>query len=378
MTEYARYLGFDQHKDTVVIAQARAGRGPDELLGTIRNREEYVERWLRERSREWGTLKDVLVCYEAGPCGYGLYRQMTRMGVACRVVAPSLTPRKPGERIKNDHRDAGKLARFLRAGELTPVWVPDAQHEALRDLVRVREAAREDLLRQQHRLGKLLLRQGKYPPEGVRAWTCAYEGWLDKLQFEQGAHQALLPDMRQAVLTAKQRVAKLEGDMAEVVGASPWAPVIAGLRCFRGIELVVAATLVTEMGGTGRFARPRDLMGYAGLVPGENSSGTRTHRTSTGHTGNHHLRRVLIEAAWAYRHIPKVGRVLERRQRGQPAEVVQIAWRAQVRLNKRYRQLMARGKDRNKVVTALARELLGFIWEAMQVLPMPAAAEAQV
>jgi transposase len=378
MRDYARYVGFDQHKETIVIAQARAGRDPEESLGKIQNREEDIAHWLRQRCREWGSLKEVLVCYEAGPCGYGLYRQMTRMGVACQVVAPSLTPRRPGERIRTDRRDARKLAGFLRAGELSPVWVPDETHEALRDLVRAREAAQQDLLRLRHRLSKMLLRQGKYPPPGVRAWTCAYEEWLDKLQFSQSLHQALLAEQRQAILTAKQLVVRLGEGIAEAVAASPWAPVVAGLQCFRGIELVGAATLATELGAMGRFSHPRDMMGYAGLVPSEDSTGESIHRGCTGHGGNHHLRRILVEAAWHYRHAPAVGRALGKRQCGQPAKVIEIAWRAQVRLHKRYRRLLARGKEKNKVITALARELVGFIWEAMRVLPVPAATEAQV
>jgi transposase len=373
MADYARYLGFDQHKETVAIAEARAGREREDYLGTVRNREEDIARWLRQRAREWGGLADVLVCYEAGPCGYALYRQMKRLRVACEVIAPSLTPRKPGERIRTDRRDARKLSRLLRAGELTAIWVPDEEHEALRDLVRGREAALEDVLRQRHRLSKLLLRQGKYPPAGLRAWSKAYERWLDTLPWEQPIHQDLMAEMRHAIESAQQRVAHLEGRLAEAVAGSAWAPTVAGLECFRGVELVVAATLVVEVGAAGRFLHPRDLMGYAGLVPGEDSSGESIRRSTTGPGGNHHLRRVLIEAAWAYVHVPKVGRRLAQRQRGQPAEVLAIAWRAQVRLHKRYRQLMARGKERNKVITALARELCGFLWEALQILPMPPA-----
>jgi len=374
MREYTRYLGFDQHKETITIAMARAGREPEEFLGTIRSREEDVGRWLHQRSREWGGLEEVLVCYEAGPCGYELQRQLKQMGVACEVVAPSLTPRKPGERRKTDRRDAKKLSRLLRSGELSPIWVPDEAHEALRELLRGREAAVEDVLRHRHELSTLLLRHRKHPPVEVRAWSQAYQRWLDGLKWEQPIHQDLMAEMRQAILTAQQRVARLEDRLREAVAASPWAATVGGLGCFRGIDLVVGATLVAEIGAAGRFLHPRGLMGYAAFVPGESSSGPRTRRTDTGPGGNHHLRRVLVEAAWAYVHRPSVGEKLARRQRGQPAEVIDIAWRAQVRLHKRYRQLMARGKDRNKVVTALARELCAFVWEALQVLPTPEAA----
>jgi transposase len=378
MAEYARYLGIDQHKDTLVIAMACAGRDPAYVLGRVRNREEDIARWLNRQRRQWGTLDDMLCCYEAGPCGYGLHRQMGRMGVACEVIAPSLTPRKPGERVRTDKRDATKLAILLRGGELTPIWVPDAQHEALRDLVRAREAAQEDLLRQRHRLSKFLLRQSQFPPGGVRPWTRGYEDWLNKLEMRHGAHRVLLPELRQAILTAKQRVSRLDTAIEEVVAQSPWYPVIQALQCFRGIQLLTAVTLVVELGAVARFARPRQLMAYAGLVPMENSSGQTVRRGPTTGAGNTHLRRIVIEAAWHYRHRPGIGRVLERRQRGQPAEVIDIAWRAQLRLHKRYRILMGRGKEKNKVITALARELLAFIWEAMQVLPTPDVTEAAV
>ena len=371
MTEYARYLGIDQHKDSLVIAMARAGREPAVVLGRIRNRGEDIAHWFRRQGREWGGLEQVLCCYEAGPCGYGLYRQMTHMKVACQVIAPSLTPRKPGERVRTDRRDATKIATLLRGGELTAIWVPNEEHEALRDLLRAREAAQADLVRQRHRLGKFLLRQGQYPPEGVRAWTLAYEAWLDKLKLAQAIHQLLLPELRQTILTAKQRLARLETAIHEAVLQSPWYAAVQALQCFRGIDLLTAATLVAELGAVARFVEPRQVMAYAGLVPMEDSSGQTTRRGRTTLAGNTHLRRVVVEAAWHYRHSPKVGQALERRQKGQPAEVLEVAWRAQVRLHKRYRKLLARGKQKNKVITALARELLAFIWEAWQKLPMP-------
>lgn len=374
MTEYARYLGIDQHKDSLVIAMACAGREPAVVLGRIENREENIAQWFRREARVWGGLQHVLCCYEAGPCGYGLYRQMTRMQVACQVIAPSLTPRKPGERVRTDRRDAIKMATLLRGGELTPIWVPDEEHEALRDLVRAREAAQGDLVRQRHRLRKFLLRQGQNPPEKVRVWTLAYEAWLNRLQLSQPVHQVLLPELRETVLSAKQRVARLETAIQEATDASPWSAAIQALQCFRGIDQITATTLVSELGAVGRFAQPRQLMAYAGLVPSEDSSGLSIRRGRTTLAGNTHLRRVVVEAAWHYRHRPQVGRRLARRQKGQPAEVIDVAWRAQLRLHKRYCKLLGRGKEKNKVVTALARELLAFIWEAWQKLPMPSVA----
>jgi len=296
---------------------------------------------------------------------------MVEMQVACQVIAPSLTPRKPGERVRTDRRDATKLAVLLRAGELTPIWVPDAEHEALRDLIRAREAARVDLLRQRHRLSKFLLRQGQYPPEGVRAWTKAHARWLDQLALKERAHQVLLPELRQTILGVEQRVARLDTAIREAVLSSPWCAAIQALQCFRGVDLLTAATLVAELGAVARFAKARQVMAYAGLVPSEDSSGQTIRRGRTTAAGNTHLRRVVVEAAWHYRHTPKVGRRLEQRQKGQPAEVIDVAWRAQIRLHKRYRKLMARGKEKNKVITAIARELLAFLWEAWQVLPIP-------
>jgi transposase len=371
MREYARYLGIDQHKDNLVMAMAYAGREPAVVLGRIQNREEDIAHWFRRQGRVWGGLKDILCCYEAGPCGYGLYRQLTAMEVACQVIAPSLTPRRPGDRVRTDRRDAIKMATLLRGGELTAIWVPNEEHEALRDLIRAREAAQGDLTRQRHRLSKFLLRQGQHPPVGVRAWTMAYEVWLNTLQLPQAVHQVLLPELRQVVSSAKQRVARLDTAIQEAIAHSPWYAAIQALQCFRGVDWLTATTLVAELGAVARFVKPRQMMSYAGLVPTEDSSGLSTHRGRTTLAGNTHLRRVVVEAAWHYRHRPQVGRALERRQKGQPAEVIEVAWRAQVRLHKRYRKLLARGKEKNKVITALARELLAFIWEAWQKLAMP-------
>jgi len=350
---------------------ANAGRESAVVLGRIHNREEDVAFWFRRQGRAWDGLTNVLCCYEAGPCGYGLYRQLTRMNVDCQVIAPSLTPRKPGEKVRTDRRDAMKMAVLLRGGELTPIWIPDEEHEALRDLVRAREAAKGDQVRQRHRLSKFLLRQGHHPPANVGAWTLAFWEWLNRLEMPSTVHQVLLPELREAVLSAKQRVARLETAIQEATQSSPWSTAIGALQCFRGIDHITATTLVSELGAVGRFVKPRQLMAYAGLVPSENSSGLSIRRGPTTKTGNAHLRRVVVEAAWHYRHSPKVGRKLEGRQKGQSAEVIEVAWRAQVRLHKRYRKLLARGKEKNKVVIALARELLGFIWEAWQVMDVP-------
>jgi transposase len=304
------------------------------------------------------------VCYEAGPCGYVLYWQLMALGVACEVVAPTLIPVKAGDRVKTDRRDAQKLARSYRSGDLTAVWVPDAAHEALRDLVRAREAAKKDQLRARHRLGKFLLRRGRRAPSGTKAWTGKYMRWVKALCFEHVAHEATHLDYVAEVEHAAGRVTRLEQAIDEAVAAAPapWRAVIAGLQALRGIAKVSAVTIATEVGSFARFTTPRPLMGYTGIVSREYSSGPRQRRGAITKTGNAHLRRIVVEAAWAYRHKPSIGATLRRRQQGLSAEVTEIALKAQHRLHTRYRHLIARGKETPQVVTAVARELLGFLW----------------
>lgn len=252
------------------------------------------------------------------------------------------------------------------------MWVPDEEHEALRDLVRARETARDDLARQRHRLQKFLLRQGVHCPEGINAWTGRYEGWLNTVKFGRVTHQEVWAEQRQAIREAEGRLARLSKAQEEAIGSSRWRPVVEALQCLRGIKVVTAATLVVELGERAEFCGPEQLMSYSGLVPEEDSSGEKIRRSGITKAGNAHVRRVLVEAAWHYRHRPAVGQVLKRRQQGQPVEVLEISWRAQQRLHARYRKLLGRGKDKNKVVVAVARELLAFVWEIMQVVPMSA------
>jgi transposase len=311
-----------------------------------------------------GTLK---CCYEAGPTGYALYWQLTQLGVTCEVIAPWLVPTKPGDRVKTDRRDAEKLARCYRAGELTPVWVPDEAHEALRDLVRAREAAKKDQLRHRHRLGKFLLRHGKRPTEAGQAWTQKYVNWIRiHARFDQAALQATLAHYLEEVDHIAERIAKLEQAVDEAVAQAPpeIRAVIEALQALRGVAQTTAATVVCELGSLTRFPSPRQLMGYSGLVSREYSSGNRIQRGAITKTGNAHLRRVLVEAAWTYQHRPNVqGRVLRRQKSlALSDEARRIAWKAQQRLHKRFTALAARGKNPNQIVTALARELLGFMW----------------
>jgi transposase len=357
-----RFVGLDVHAETIAVAVAESA-GEVRSLGIIPNRPESVRRMIGKL----GPVEKLKCCYEAGPTGYVLYWQLTQLGVACEVIAPSLVPVKAGDRVKTDRRDAEKLARCYRAGELTAVWVPDAAHEALRDLVRAREGAKKDQLRHRHRLGKFLLRHGKRPVEAGQAWTRKYLNWIRiHVRFEQPALDATVEHYLHEVEHAAERILKLENAIDEAVAQAPAEirTVIEALQALRGVAQTTAATVVCELGSLARFQNPRQLMGYSGLVPREYSSGNRVQRGAITKTGNAHLRRVLVESAWTYQHRPNVqGRMLRRQKSlALSEEARQIAWKAQQRLHKRYVTLAARGKHKGQIVTALARELLGFMW----------------
>ncbi len=359
MEKDSRFVGLDVHAETITVAVAEAG-GEVRPLGTIPNTPDAVRRLITKL----GARERLRVCYEAGPTGYVLYRQLTELGVHCAVVAPTLVPVKAGDRVKTDRRDAEKLARSYRSGDLTPVWVPDAAHEALRDLVRAREAAKQDQLRARHRLSKFLLRHGRRVPAGFKAWGAKHGAWLNTVRFDAPAQEATLADYRHEVDHATERIARLERTLTAVVAAAP-APVravIAALQALRGIAALGAVTIVTEVGQFSRFAHADALMGYSGAVPSERSSGPKTRRGAITKTGNAHLRRILMEAAHPYRHRPAVGYTLRVRQRGLSEEIKAIAWKAQHRLHARYRHLSDKGKPLPKVITAVGRELLGFVW----------------
>ena len=354
-----RFVGLDVHADTIAVAVAEPG-GDVRSLGVIPNRPESV----RKLMKKLGPPASLRACYEAGPTGYVIYWQLTTLGVPCEVVAPTLVPTKAGDRVKTDRRDAEKLARSYRAGDLTAVWVPDGAHEALRDLVRAREAAKKDQLRARHRLGKFLLRHGRRPSTALKAWTQRHLTWIRQVQFEQPAQEATRLDYLHEVDHVVERIERLERAIDEAVRTAPpsMRAVIEALQALRGIALVSAVTIVAEVGELSRFARAPQLMGYSGLGAREDSSGPRTRRGGITKTGNAPLRRIVVEAAWAYRHRPSVGGALRTRQATLSEEVKAIAWKAQHRLHGRYRKLLGRGKCPQQVVTAVGRELLGFVW----------------
>lgn len=355
-----RFVGLDVHAETIAVAVAEA-TGEVRSLGMIPNRAESIGRLVRKL----GKPEQLRVCYEAGPTGYVLYWQLSELGVKCEVVAPTLVPVKSGDRVKTDRRDAEKLARSYRAGDLTPVWVPDGAHEALRDLVRARWAAKRDQLRARHRLSKFLLRHGRRAPEGITAWTERYLQWVKRqVSFAHYAQELTLSDYLHEVEHAAARVARLECSIDAAIETLPlkMRAVIEALQSLRGIAQINAVSIVAEVGELSRFEHPRQLMGYSGAVSREHSSGSRIHRGPISKAGNAHLRRIVVEAAWAYRHRPAVGRTLAVRQQRSSASVIELAWKAQERLHRRYARLMGRGKNKQQTITAVGRELLGFIW----------------
>jgi transposase len=315
----------------------------------------------------------LVFCYEAGPTGYGLHRQITALGHDCAVVAPSLIPKRPGERVKTNRRDAITLAKLHRAGELTAVWVPDPDHEAARELVRAREAAMEDLRRCRQHLQSFLLRHGRVFT-GRAVWTRAHTRWLCEQAFEHSAQHLVLAEYRQAISDAETRLERLTRQVTEAVASWSMAPVIAAYQALRGVAFLSAVTFVAEIGDVRRFDSPRQLMAYLGLVPTEHSTGERVRRGGITKAGNSRVRRVLIEGAWACRFPARIGRSPQERLQYLPKAVREISWKAQVRLCDRYRKLMGRGKRQTVVATAIAREMAAFLWAiGGEVAPHPAA-----
>lgn len=352
------YVGLDVHKDTIAVALAHEGRGEAVYYGEVPHTPAAVSKLVKRLAFEGSALH---FCYEAGPCGYGLQRQLRGLGQPCAVVAPSLIPRKAGARLKTDRRDALGLARLHRAGELTPVWVPDLEQEALRDLTRAREDMKAIELKARQRLGAFLLRHGQVY-RGKSRWTQAHWRWLEAVAFAAPVQQLVLQEYIEAVKEAQRRVAGLEAQMRAALPGWSLRPVVEGLMALRGVNLLTAMTLLAEVGDLTRFAAPRELMSYLGLVPSERSSGGTRRQGGITRTGNRHARRVLVEAAWNYRFAARKTRPIERRAERTSREVQAIAWEAQKRLCGRYQALLRAGKLKPQVAVAVARELAGFLW----------------
>lgn len=353
-------IAFDQHAATTVAAVLL----PGQRTSAVHPLPSDVPTILRfvERVRRQGP---VVCCYEAGPCGFELQRALVAHEVPCDVIAPALIPRRPGDRVKTDRRDAGQLAMLYRAGALTPIHIPTAQEEAARDLLRCREDIRADLLRARHRLSKFLLRHGRRFTGTKQAWSQRHGTWLRTQIWPIPALEQTHAAYLRAVDEAGARLVAIEQDLRALLELAPLRQRVQRLRCFRGIDDLTALTIAAELGDPRRFPTAPSTMAYVGLVPSEHSSGTKRARGGITKTGNAHLRRVLVEAAWHYRHRPFVGAALRRRQRGAPDTVIAQAWRAQQRLHRRYYRLAARGKPSQQVTTAVARELTGFVWAAL-------------
>ena len=369
-------VGLDVHKETIAVALCDE-MGRVTSLGTIPNRPDAIARLMRKLSSR-ATLS---VCYEAGACGYVLCRQLTVLGIECVVVAPTLIPVKAGDRVKTDRRDAVKLARYLRAGELTAVWVPDEAHEALRDLVRLREAAKADQKRARNQLGKFLLRHGWHAPDGVKAWGAAHRKWLQSIWREQPAQRVVLQENLAELDHQNERIARLDAALHAQIETLPeeMKQRIGALQCMYGVAELSALTVVAEAGDLSRFRKAPQLFSYAGMVPSEHSSSGpgNERRGAITKAGNGHLRRIVTESAWHYRRPPNVSAELRRRRAGQDAVVIELANKAHRRLHDTYRRLVARGKPTPRAAVAVGRELLGFMWAIAQRVQTQMQAPAQ-
>jgi transposase len=360
MKEYSRiYVGMDTEKEKMTVAYAPEGRDSGvEYVGAVGTREKDVLGLIRRLKAK---AEESVFVYEAGPCGYGLYRYIRSQGCECHVVAPSMTPRKPGERVKTNRRDAVKLARGMRSGDLTSIHVPSVEDEAIRDLCRSRDDAVRDVKVAKQRLKALLLRLG-ISYKGRESWSKAYRRWLCDVRCPTGAQQIVLQETMDALRERERRVERLDGELREMVVGWRLYPLVRAYQALRGIQFTGAVTLVSELGDLRRFVKARQVMGFVGLTPSEHSTGPKRHLGPITKTGNGRARRILIEASQAYRWTPKMSREIEERQAGLPQRIREIGWKAQIRLWKRYRRLTSMRKHHNVAIAAVARELSGYLW----------------
>ena len=361
-----KFIGMDVHKKTITIAIADEGRQKQpRVYGTIANELDALNKFCRKMV---STSTQIHFVYEAGPCGYGIYRHLNKKGFDCMVAAPSMIPKKSGDRIKNDNRDAVMLARLHRAGDLTAVFVPDAQDEAMRDLSRAREDAVIVAKKAKQHLKAFLLRNSVVF-NGRSQWSKAYFSWLADIAMPHPAQQVALQEYIDAVHESLHRVDRLTDQIRQMAAGWRLAPMVKALQAARGVSLIVAVTVLAELGDLSRFKKPSQLMAYLGLIPSEHSSGPNIKKGGITKTGNGHARKVLVEAAWAYRMQARVSRLLLKRQQGVPQQICRTAWKAQLRLCARFRRLTAKGKPKQKVVTAIARELSAFLWAIAKQVP---------
>jgi transposase len=361
MSEYSEaFVAFDTSKLRNAVAIADGGRaGEVRFLGEIENSEAAIAKLVRKLAAKYQSLT---FCYEAGPTGYGLHRQITGLGHACLVVAPSRVPKKPGDRVKTNRLDAVGLVKLLRAGELTAVWVPDRRHEAMRDLTRAREAAVNDLRCKRQRASACLLRQGRSYPENKKSWTKTHMNWLASQKFEHPEQRLVFEEMLLAIRQADERVERLQQAIRAAVPDWSLSNLVTALMAMRGIDMISASGFLAEAGDLSRFPTAPDLMGYLGMVPSEYSTGKTIKRGPITKAGNKRARRILVESAWSYQHPPRVGKDKQEKSAAAPRAVREIAWKAQCRLHRRYKALLRRGKLKTVAITAVGRELAGFVW----------------
>ena len=362
---YAAYIGLDVHKDTIAWSVARHGRSEPEYRGEIANRPGKIAKLVEKLSKEFGA-QVLLWCYEAGPCGYVLHRQLLDLGQDCQVVAPSKIPKQPGDRIKTDKRDSMKLARYLRSGDSHSVWVPDIEQESMRDLTRAYSDIKEQQRKARQQLGAFILRHGCRYTAGRSRWTKMYYNWLEELRLPTETQQVVLQEYVNAVREADERLRGMISLLDRTLPEWSMAPLVYSLKAMRGIDTLAAMIIISELGDISRFESPRQLMSFLGWLPSEHSSGKRRRQGAITLTGNGHVRRVLIESAWCYRFQARKTMHLKRKEADASKEAKAIAWKAQKRLCGRYRSLSQSGKNTKLVCVAIARELVGFIWDVVR------------